>query len=191
MATLAQSSGHHAITHLFSRNTPFQFDYFPLAIYCVFYFFMACWTAGTFISSGIVVPMLLIGGLYGRIIGRALIDVGKKEILETEGGYWEWVDPGVMAMLGAISFFAGVTRLTMCLAVIMLEMTNDIQLLLLFMVTIISAKLVGDHVTHPLYHALMEIKCIPFLGEETHIHTEGGLGEIDLELYQAAHCMHT
>ena len=51
------------------------------------YFFLSCWSAGTYISCGLgeilshhiliscaVVPMLLIGGLYGRIIGRALVD---------------------------------------------------------------------------------------------------------------------
>ncbi len=41
--------------------------------------------------------------------------------------YWDWLDPGALAMIGAVSFFGGVTRLTMSLTVIMVEMTNDIQ----------------------------------------------------------------
>lgn len=41
--------------------------------------------------------------------------------------YWSWLDPGAMAMIGAVSFFGGVTRLTVSLTVIMVEMTNDIQ----------------------------------------------------------------
>ena len=41
--------------------------------------------------------------------------------------YWSWIDPGAMAMIGAVAFFGGVTRLTMSLTVIMVEMTNDIQ----------------------------------------------------------------
>ncbi len=32
-----------------------------------------------------------------------------------------------MAMVGAVAFFGGVTRLTVSLTVIMVEMTNDIQ----------------------------------------------------------------
>ena len=41
--------------------------------------------------------------------------------------YLDWMDPGAFALLGAVSFFAGVSRLTMSLAVIMVEITNDIQ----------------------------------------------------------------
>ena len=59
-----------------------------------------------------------IGGLYGRAIGRVLIHV--------HGGvptdpFWMWMDPGAMALIGAASFFAGVSRLTMSLTVIMVR----------------------------------------------------------------------
>lgn len=59
-----------------------------------------------------------IGGLYGRAIGRLLIHV--------YGGvptdqFWMWMDPGAMALIGAASFFAGVSRLTMSLTVIMVR----------------------------------------------------------------------
>jgi len=59
-----------------------------------------------------------IGGLYGRAIGRVLIYV--------HGGiptdpFWMWMDPGAMALIGAASFFAGVSRLTMSLTVIMVR----------------------------------------------------------------------
>jgi len=59
-----------------------------------------------------------IGGLYGRAIGRVLIYV--------HGGiptdpFWMWMDPGAMALIGAASFFAGVSRLTMSLTVIMVH----------------------------------------------------------------------
>ena len=57
-----------------------------------------------------------IGGVYGRIIGVALVDL--------HGGvptdrFWEWIDPGALALIGAASFFGGVSRLTMSLTVIM------------------------------------------------------------------------
>ena len=41
--------------------------------------------------------------------------------------YWAWMDPGAFALLGSVSFFGGVTRLTMSLTVIMVEITNDIH----------------------------------------------------------------
>lgn len=73
---------------------------------------------------------------------------------------------GAFALLGSVSFFAGVTRLTISLTVIMVEITNDIHQLLLIMISIMVAKWTGDLLTHPLYHALLEVKCIPFLTPE-------------------------
>lgn len=34
---------------------------------------------------------------------------------------WAWIDPGAMALIGAASFFGGVSRLTMSLTVIMVS----------------------------------------------------------------------
>ncbi|KAG1682672.1 Chloride channel protein A [Nymphon striatum] len=176
-------------------------------------------------------PAQFIGGLYGRFIGRLFVDVFGIHLT----GYWAWIDPGAFSLLGAASFFGGVSRLTMSLTVIMyrnggmqtgqarddvsentshsyiltsfftccsdyiivitcrigigrlrrstestreslcqyrlralglVELTNDIQFLLLIMTSIMVAKWVGDFVTHPLYHALLEFKCIPFLDAE-------------------------
>lgn len=58
---------------------------------------------------------------------------------------------------------------TLCLQ---MELTNDIQFLLPIMVAIMVAKWVGDFFTHPLYHALLELKCIPFLSAEPVVFNE-------------------
>ena len=47
-----------------------------------------------------------------------------------------------------------------------MEITNDVQFLLPIMATIMVAKWVGDFMTHPFYHAVLELKCIPFLDSE-------------------------
>ena len=44
-----------------------------------------------------------------------------------------------------------------------MELTNDLLFLLPIMVSVMVARWVGDHLTHPLYHALLELKCIPYL----------------------------
>ena len=64
-----------AVYHLFSKNTHREFTYGSMAAMLVIYFVMACWSAGTYISSGLVVPMLLIGGLYGRMVGVLFVDL--------------------------------------------------------------------------------------------------------------------
>ena len=63
-----------------------------------------------------------IGGLYGRVIGRVLVDL--------HGGvptdrFWQWIDPGALALISAASFFGGVSRLTMSLTVIMVSVRHN------------------------------------------------------------------
>ena len=58
VATLLFVTGEDAIHHLFSRNTHVEFDYGPLVTVLVVYFVLACWSAGTAVSVGLVVPML-------------------------------------------------------------------------------------------------------------------------------------
>ncbi len=61
LATLFYGTGEQAVYHLYSKNTHQQFGYVSLATMLVIHFLMACWAAGTYMSCGIVVPMLLIG----------------------------------------------------------------------------------------------------------------------------------
>ncbi len=63
-------TGEEAIHHLFSRDTSQELDYGPLLCTLVAYASLACWAAGSHVSSGLVVPMLMIGGLYGRVVGK-------------------------------------------------------------------------------------------------------------------------
>jgi chloride channel 7 len=144
-------------------------------------------------------PMLTIGALYGRIIGEllviwfgehfyygtysnkhfpgafsqkhnSLLFAGDK--YSDASDYKAWMDPGAIALIGAASFFAGVSRLTISLTVIMIEITNDVTMLLPIMTAIMVAKIVGDQLTHPIYHALLEVKCIPILDEEPVVYTQ-------------------
>ena len=79
---------------------------------------------------------------------------------------WAWIDPGAFALIGAGAFMGGVTRMTLALAVIIMEMSNDVRILLPAMVAIMLAKWVADAASHSLYHGLLEVKCVPFLPKE-------------------------
>jgi len=59
----------------------------------------------------------LVGALYGRIIGVLMTSMFGVHSEDT--GYWAWIDPGVFSLIGAASFFGGVTRLTLAVTVIM------------------------------------------------------------------------
>nr|XP_039274350.1 chloride transport protein 6-like [Styela clava] len=189
VATLLFVTGEQAIRHLFSRGTHHEFSIPSLITVLVFYYFLACWAAGTSMSSGLVVPMLLIGGLYGRIIGQAMVNwFGIKNPYDDNDLYWAWIDPGAFALIGAASFFGGVSRLTMSLTVIMMEITNDITFLLPLMTAIMFAKWIGDYFTHPFYHANLELKCIPFLDSEPVVYMDG-TKLLNLELFSAKDVM--
>ena len=59
-----------------------------------------------------------IGGLYGRAVGRMFVHVHGGAPVEEN---WLWIDPGAFALMGAASFFAGVTRLTFSLTIIIVS----------------------------------------------------------------------
>lgn len=59
-----------------------------------------------------------IGAIYGRMIGLAMV---KLFGVKLDHPVWSWIDPGAMALIGASSFFGGVSRLTMSLTVIMVS----------------------------------------------------------------------
>jgi H+/Cl- antiporter ClcA len=77
------------------------------------------------ISSGMFVPMLLIGAVIGRLVGLITVDIIGMDLAAwytpAEEAQWKWVDPGVFAVVGAAGFMGGVTRLTITLAAIMME----------------------------------------------------------------------
>ena len=55
------------------------------------------------------------------------------------------------------------------------ELTDDVQFLLPIMTAIMVSKWVGDYFTRPYYHALLELKCIPYLDNELKVNIAGKL----------------
>lgn len=92
------------------------------------YFIGAAWAAGMEIASGMFVPMLLIGATLGRLMGLVMVDqFGTDEVawwMPAADSQWKWIDPGVFAVVGAAGFMGGVTRLTIALAAIMMEVSS-------------------------------------------------------------------
>ena len=70
----------------------------------------------------------------------------------------------------------------------MVEITNDIQFLLLIIVAILFSKWTGDYFTHSIYHSLLEFKCIPFLDAEPVLIKENGKAA-NLESHRAFEVM--
>ena len=100
---------------MFFSLQQYEFDYASLFSLFLIYFPMACWCAGSAVSAGLVVPILIIGASFGRICGLMLVDLTGTLYMTTE---WNWIDPGAFALIGAAAFFGGVSRLTISLTVI-------------------------------------------------------------------------
>ncbi len=83
-------------------------------------------TRNFFLSEFIIYSIInnqisrLVGSLYGRILGVIMRLLFGRNGLENNLNF-QWMDPGVIATLGAASFFAGVSRSTIALTVIMVR----------------------------------------------------------------------
>ncbi|CAG9463089.1 unnamed protein product [Pedinophyceae sp. YPF-701] len=201
MSTLMRGTGEETILRLFSRNTHREVGYLPLATMLAVYLLAAAWAAGAAISTGLFVPMMLIGALVGRLTGLAAVDL----IASLHGGSpgappgvfldpspWSWIDPGAMALVGAGAFMSGVTRLTVSLVVITVELSGDLHFLVPLLTSVMVAKAAADALQpSALYHAQLEARNVPFLGDPDACVKDasalgGGMHSLDLVPVRAA-----
>jgi chloride channel 7 len=105
---------------------------------------------GSSISMGIFIPLLFVGGCFGRALG-VLMDAG--EAAKT------------FAMVFSVAMLAGVTRILVSVTVIMMTATNASYLVSCFMVTTIFARVVGNWMfgRAGIYDIILELKRVPFL----------------------------
>ncbi|CAJ1422249.1 unnamed protein product [Effrenium voratum] len=127
---------------------------------------LLCWLelaitydAGT--PGGYFISSLLIGGCLGRGTG----------ILVHEFGQWSQVplpsQPGVYAMVGAAAMLAGITRVHISLVVMMFELTGALQLVVPFMVAIMTANWVGSLLTCSMDECHISLRGYPHLMSES------------------------
>lgn len=174
LATLMLNTGDDAIKHLLSRGAHRRFGYKSLVVMLAWYFMFAAMAAGSAISSGLFVPMLMMGATVGRLVGLATTDIADKygallskwTAIGAQSNPWSWIDPGAFALVGAGAFMTSTMRLTIAIAVIMVEISDDVHMLLPVLVAVMVAKWVADAATHSIYHTLLEVKCVPFLVHE-------------------------
>ena len=171
LATLLHVTGDDAIRHLFSRQTHLEFGYASLATFYLLYSAFAALTAGSCISSGLLIPMLLMGATMGRFCGllavAAATHLGYSAADLLASDEWAWIDPGVFAVIGAAAFLGGGLRQALSVTVIVMELTGEVHLLLPIMLACASAKLVSEALlTDSLYHAILRARGAPYLPSE-------------------------
>jgi chloride channel 3/4/5 len=122
-------------------------------------------TFGCKVPSGIIIPALDAGALFGRLIGQLIPDISS----------------GIFAMVGAAAFLAGVSRMTVSLTVIMFELTGEVDYIPPFMIAILVAKWVADALSSEgVYDLAQTVLGHPFLDPEhalSIVRDEGSLVE--------------
>jgi len=117
------------------------------------YHLLSTWTYGISVSSGVFIPSLLIGALWGRIIGIVVL----KFIPAAGPNIAKYVLVGAGCQLG------GTVRMTISLTVIVIECTGDITFGIPIMLSLIIAKWMGDFFNPGIYDLHIEIMGIPLL----------------------------
>eukprot|EP01061_Rhynchopus_euleeides_P018318 TRINITY_DN30277_c0_g1_i1.p1 TRINITY_DN30277_c0_g1~~TRINITY_DN30277_c0_g1_i1.p1 ORF type:complete len:788 (+),score=318.74 TRINITY_DN30277_c0_g1_i1:64-2364(+) len=151
MATLAHSPQERLLFQLFSRETQEYFKPEVLGVFLFVYFALASTIFGIAVPVGAFIPAMTIGAVWGRLSGELL------------HGALKDVDPGLYALVGAASGLGGTTRMTISLASIMVEITNDIDTLLPIMMACVIGKAIGDRFTESIYALALKNTGVIFL----------------------------
>lgn len=108
-------------------------------------------TFGCKVPSGIIIPALNGGAFFGRLVGQ----------------FVPGISPGIFAMVGAAAFLAGVSRMTISLAVIMFELTGELEYIVPDMIGIMVAKWVADALEEEgVYDLAQTVLGHPFLDQD-------------------------
>ncbi|KAG7093968.1 hypothetical protein E1B28_007598 [Marasmius oreades] len=159
--TRVQSS--ELVANLFQECKPLKVDYhglcnptanaeniFLLVITALLKIAFTAWTFGIMVPAGIFLPTITIGACLGRAVG-----ILTQTTQTAYAGTWIFqscppeptvrcVSPGFYAVIGASAMLAGVTRMTVSLVVIMFELTGALSHVLPIMISVMTAKWVGD-----------------------------------------------
>lgn len=159
-ATLFITPSEDAILQLFHMKNPapgdFVFSSGRLVVFFLIYAFYTCWTYGAAIPSGLFIPSLLSGSAFGRLVGDLLNLAFPHHV----------VDPGTYSLIGAAAFLGGMARMTISLAVILLESTGDYQYGLPLMLTLLFARWTGNIFNEGLYDIHIELRKWPLLEQD-------------------------
>lgn len=108
-------------------------------------------TFGIKVPSGVIIPALSAGALFGRLIAQFLSPSSS-------------TSPGIFAMVGSAAFLAGISRMSISLAVIMFELTGQLSYVVPHMLAILVAKWVADTISaEGVYDLAQTVLGHPFL----------------------------
>mmetsp|Transcript_26213 Transcript_26213/g.57227 ORF Transcript_26213/g.57227 Transcript_26213/m.57227 type:complete len:770 (+) Transcript_26213:64-2373(+) len=130
-------------------------DHFHQGLLCFFgvtHFFKTCLLYGLGVPSGMFLPSLITGASLGRSFGQVM--AAKDYVTAGADAY---------ALIGAASMMSGVARITISLAVIIMESSGESQWCLPIFIAVIFAKVTGDFFNQGIFDTHIGIKNVPLL----------------------------
>ncbi len=121
-----------------------------LAIAFVIKYFLTVVTFGLHVPAGIYIPSTVVGGLLGQFVGHAvqlaILTFPNSMMFSVckAGNGMDCITPGVYAIIGAGATMCGATRLTVTLAIVVLELTGNLNYIIPFSMAIFVSKWVAD-----------------------------------------------
>eukprot|EP00930_Biecheleria_cincta_P098190 TRINITY_DN89872_c0_g1_i1.p1 TRINITY_DN89872_c0_g1~~TRINITY_DN89872_c0_g1_i1.p1 ORF type:complete len:1172 (-),score=171.86 TRINITY_DN89872_c0_g1_i1:215-3379(-) len=136
MATLVMQPKQAAIKALFSNS--FQggarLSNLSLCIAYIIIFLGTLITSGMAMPFGLFVPHIMAGACLGRVIGQSV-----QLFFPTAS-----INPGIYALVGAGGQLAGISRITVSLTMILVEVTGNMRLIMPLLLCIACSKGVAD-----------------------------------------------
>lgn len=137
-------------------------ELFELLYYFVIIFFQSNYAYSLEIPGGILLPSLIMGALVGRVIGNFVQFIqkhsGSNIFLQCYKENQKCVSPGSYAIVGAASFFAGVTNTSVAAVVIVFELTGAVTYLIPLMFGVVVSKAIVDTVDSKGFYELWLMK---------------------------------
>lgn len=130
------------------------------------------------VPAGLFVPSLTIGAIFGYLFGFLV-----KFIQETFSSLPLFMEcptsgacivPGIYALVGAAVMLGGVTRITVSIVVITMEVTGRLSYAVPIMLSVLIAKWVADLFGHEsFYELIININGYPYLDNKVEIDIDG------------------
>ena len=111
-------------------------------------------------SGGYYVGVMIMGALYGRVVGMFIVNLKRVIPIYFEASCSLNTDvcitPGLYALIGSASMFTGVTKNTVFTIIVMMELSGKLNYIIPMLIAVISSKYSSDYfIKHGLTMAFM------------------------------------
>ncbi|ALC46863.1 ClC-a, partial [Drosophila busckii] len=147
----------HIVSHW---TTKYSNVFGNLICYTLFHFFFSIIGSTMALPHGMFIPALKIGSGFGRLIGEFVAWMLPQGV--RYGGCMSPIMPAAYALVGAAAFSGSVTH-SLCVAVVVFEISGQIAFVVPVLVAVLVANAVASMLQPSMYESVIMIKKLPYL----------------------------